>query len=160
MWFREIAAVEDPGRPELQAFIDAVLEFLRFVLEDRDEFAFLWAQAPELRNLAVETFESDVEESAGELRARIPQNISTETLVRHGLIGRPARFKFRVLNMVANGWERVQAQQPRIRGWWLKRTMKAIDEILESLGLAAGGFGGVLKEFKGTMEVLSDAEEA
>ena len=157
MWFREIAAVEDPGRDELEAFVDGILKFLSFVLERRQDFGFLWVEAPELRDLAIETFQRDVTESAAELRAIIPE-ISTQTLVRHGLLGRPVRFKFQVLNMVANGWERVQVQRPLIR-WWLNRTMKAIDEILESLGLAAGGFGGVLKEFKGTMEVLSDAEE-
>jgi len=158
MWFREIATVEKPGRRELQGFVDGVFKFLEFVLERREEFGFLWKDAPALRNLAFETFRQDVSKSAAELRRRIPR-ISREILVRHGLVGRPAKFKFEVLNAVANRWTRVRSQKTRIRGWF-KRTIKAIDVILDSLGPAAAGVGGVLKEFKDTMEVLSDAEKS
>ena len=157
MWFREIAAAEEPGKPELQRFIDGIMEFLEFVLTHPDEFAFLWEEAPELREQAIETFRRDVSEGAGELRRIIPE-IPNEALVRHGLLGRPLRFKFRVVNMVANVWEVVRGRRSLIRGWF-KRTTRAIDVILDSLGPAVGGVGGVLKEFKDTMEVLSDAEK-
>jgi hypothetical protein len=143
MWFREIAEVENPGRGELQAFVDAVMEFLGFVLEHPDEFAFLWEDAPELRELAIDTFREDVSESAAELRRVIPE-IPNEALAIHGLIGRPAEFKFKVLHSVANLWDNVRNQGGRIRGWF-KRTTKAIDVILDSLGGAAGGIGGVLE---------------
>jgi hypothetical protein len=43
-----------PRRDELHKFVDAVLKFLAFVLE-RNEFAFLWQDARELKDLARET---------------------------------------------------------------------------------------------------------
>jgi hypothetical protein len=157
MWFREIAAVEDPGRRELQAFVDGVLKFLKFVLEHREEFPFLWEDAPELRELAIETFRRDVSKSADELRRIIP-DISNELLVMHGLIGRPAKFKFRVVNTIANLWDRVRPQKTRICGWF-KQMTEAIDAILKSLTGAAGGIGGVLEEFKDTMSALAGSEK-
>src|ERR1700730_3218323 len=128
MWFREIATVENPGREELQAFVDAVMKFLGFVLEHRDEFAFLWENDPQLRDLAMETFQQDVSDSAYELRSVIPE-LSDGGLAIHGLVGRPARFKFKVLNSVANLWP--ARAQLRIRGWF-KQIIEAIDAILGS----------------------------
>ena len=115
MWFTNIAEVDEPGREELRRFVDAVLKFLDFVLE-RNEFAFLWQDASELKDLARETFNRDVLESAGELQNAIP-NISSRALAVHGLVGRPARFKFRVLNSVANLWPaRAQLRIRKLRG--------------------------------------------
>jgi len=155
MWFREIAALDNPGRPELQSFVDRVIKFLHLVLED-DEFAFLWRDAPELRSQARETFDRDVVESARDLRNAIPQ-IADAILVQHGLIGRPARFKFRVLNTVANLWERVRGQLGV--GKWFKRIIEAIDAILGSLIDASGGIGSILKEFKDALSALADTQE-
>ncbi len=132
------------------------MRFLGFVLAHRDEFAFLWEEDPQLRELAIETFERDVSDSAYALRSAIT-DISNEALAIHGLVGRPAKFKFEVLNTVADQWDTIREQTGRIRGWF-KRTAKAIDVILDSLGAAAGGIGGVLKEFKDTMEVLSESD--
>ncbi len=68
MWFREIAAVEDPGRRELQAFVTAVLKFLGFVLEHLDEFVFLWDDDQDLREVATETSRRDASERRVVLR--------------------------------------------------------------------------------------------
>ena len=154
MWFTDIAEIQNPGREELVRFVDAVLKFLGFVLE-RDEFAFLWQDVRDLRDLARETFNGDVVESAGELNNAIA-NISERVLASHGLVGRPARFKFRVLNSIANLWP--ARAQLRIRGWF-KQMVEAIDAILGSLVDAAGGAGGIIKEFKDALAPLAGTTE-
>jgi hypothetical protein len=156
MWFIEISQVENPGRKELHLFVDGVLKFLNFVLQHADEFAFLWEQDSQLRALASETLELDVSASASSLHSII-EEISNEALIRHGLVGRPARFKFRVLNSIANRWGSVR-RQGRIRGW-LKRVVDAIDAILDSLIDAAGGAGGLIKEFKDALCALAQEEK-
>ena len=99
MWFDEIASSENPGKAELVLFVRNLRDFLRFVLEDRQSFGFLWEQFPGLHDLAQETFQFDVAEGAGlDLDRAIP-NLSTERLRAHGLIGRPLKFKLRVLRV-------------------------------------------------------------
>ena len=157
MWFTEIAEVQEPGKDELQRFVNAVLDFLDFVLEHQDDFAFLWQGREELRELARETFRSDVMEIGGpELRSAI-REISDRALRSHGLTGRPARFKFRVLNSIANMWELVRGQG-RVLGWF-KQIVEAIDAILDSLIDAAGGAGGLIKEFKDALSALAGTTE-
>ena len=153
MWFGEIAASENPGREELQLFVRNVRNFFGFVLENMDEFSFLWEGAPELHDLAWETFRFDIAEGAGlELDYAI-RDISPERLRRHGLEGRPLRFKFKVLDAIGNQWERVKGQLS-IREWF-KKVIEAIDAVLDSLIDAAGGAGGLIKEFKDSLSALA-----
>src|ERR1043166_209366 len=116
MWFTDISIIENPGRDELHRFLDCVIDFLGFVLEQR-EFDFLWKNNPELRSLARETYSQDVRErGAGELHAAI-SDITEDALLSHGLIGRPMRFKLKVLASVSDRWQRVRGQIT-IRAWF------------------------------------------
>jgi len=64
MWFSDLAGVQNPGRLELQRFVDATQNFLGFVLET-PEFGFLWEDDADLAVLALETFNGNVRLSAG-----------------------------------------------------------------------------------------------
>lgn len=153
MWFTELAAVENPGRDELHRFVDSVIDFLGFVLERRDYFAFLWEDDPELLPLAQDTYSGDVRETgASELHRAIPA-IREGVLISHGLVGRPMRFKLSLLTSISDAWERVRGQFG-IRDWF-KRVVDAIDAILDSLIDAAGGIGGIIKEFKDALSALT-----
>jgi hypothetical protein len=156
MWFKEIAEVDNPGTQELQGFVDGVLEFLEFVLERRADFAFLWNDNTQLREMALDTFERDVIGSGRHLREVIP-NIETRRLMLHGLEGRPLRFKIAVTNSIANTWDFAR-KQFRIRDWF-KRIIEAIDALLDSLIHAAGGVGGLVKEFKDALSALAPSSE-
>lgn len=153
MWFTELAAVESPSRAELHRFVDAVIDFLGFVLERPEDFSFLWEGNPELLPLARDTYSRDVSETgASELHRAIPA-IREGLLISHGLLGRPMRFKLRVLASISDAWERVRGQFI-IRDWF-KRVVDAIDAILDSLINAAGGAGGIIKEFKDALSALA-----
>lgn len=150
MWFTDIAEVQDPGRQELIEFVDAVLEFLDFVLKHPNDFAFLWQGREELLDLARDTFQADVVKIGGpELRSAI-EKISNQALRSHGLSGRALRFKLKVLDSVSSMWGKVKGVA--IAGW-LKRTIEAIDAILGSLTDATGA-GGIIKEFKDALAAL------
>ena len=86
------------------------------------------------------------------MHSAIP-DIPERSLLSHGLIGRPMTFKLKVLASISDGWERVQ-RQFSIRDWF-KRVVHAIDAILESLIDAAGGAGGIIKEFKDALPALA-----
>jgi hypothetical protein len=151
MWFSDLAEVQNPARIELQHFVEATRNFLGFVLE-MPEFGFLWEDDGNLLALARETFNTDVRLSAEALQEAIP-NIPQEALSQHGLVGRPMKFKFRVMDTIGRQWERVRGQF-RIREWF-KRIIEAIDAALSSLIDAAGGIGGLLKEFKDALSSLA-----
>jgi len=151
MWFSELALVENPGREELQKFANSVVQFLVFVLRE-DEFNFLWEDDPDLHRLAFETFELDVLRSERDLIERIPE-IESARLNDHGLTGRPMHFKIRVMDSIGRQWERIRGQFT-IREWF-KRLVDAIDAVLDSLIAAAGGAGGVIKEFKDAISALA-----
>lgn len=148
-WFSEIANVENPGRHELNLFLDQVYNFLGFVLEDKSEFAFLWEDNPDLLDLARKTFTSDIGEAISELKGT---NIDELKLSSHGLLGRPLRFKLKVLWSISEKWKKVKGKFA-VREW-LKRIFDAIDAILDSLINAAGGTGGMVKEFKDALSAL------
>lgn len=153
MWFTRVSEVEEPGRRELVGFVNSVVTFLRFVLQHPTDFAFLWRDRQELLVLALQTFVIDVERRGrAELRNAIPE-ISDAVLELHGLVGRPARFKFRVLNSISNQWRPGRGQVGMRR--WFKQTADAIDVILGSLVDAAGGAGGIIKEFKDALSALA-----
>ena len=155
MWFTQIAIVQNPDKEQLRQFVDAVLRFLQFVLSE-EEFSFLWEVDPELRPLAQETFDRDVAESAVELQNAI-EVATRAALMTHGLLGRPARFKYRVLTAVADQWERVRGQFS-VREWF-KRVVEAINAILKSLSEATGGAGGIIIEFKDALSALASTTE-
>lgn len=150
-WFTKLAAVQNPDRVELQLFVDATMLFLNFALET-DELSFLWGGDRDLAVLASDTFRKDVQQSADNLRAFIPE-IRQDALIVHGLIGRPMRFKFRVMDTIGRQWDGVRGHFS-VREWF-KRIIEAIDAVLGSLIAAAGGKGGLLKEFKDALSSLA-----
>jgi len=151
MWFSEIASVSNPGREQLSQFISGVEQFLAFVIENSNDFAFLWEDAPELQGLAQDTFNQDVRRGANDLRRAIPE-ISERVLAVHGLVGKPMRFKLKVVDSIGRRWEQVRGQFS-IREW-LKQIFDAIDAILDSVIHAAGGVGGLIMEFKEALSAL------
>lgn len=153
MWFGEIAASEDPGRKELQIFVRSVRNFLGFVLENTNDFSFLWEESPELHTLAWETFRYDIAGGAGLELDNAIDEIPQAKLRQHGLEGRPLHFKFKVLHSIGDQWEKVKGQFS-IREWF-KKLVEAIDAILDSLIDAAGGAGGLIKEFKDALSALA-----
>lgn len=150
MWFTEVAAVENPGRDELDAFLRQTYQFLQFVVESPD-FAFLWEYDESLRLLALEQLHTDVERGVGELRRAIPE-IPEARLRQHGLLGRALRFKLRVMDAVGRQWDRVRGTV-NVRDWF-RKIIDAIDALLDSLIDAAGGAGGLIKEFKDALAAL------
>ena len=153
MWFNQVAAAERPGRKELKLFVYNVCDFLGFVLENRNDFGFLWEDSPELHELALETFQYDIAEGASLELVSAIREISQDDLNTHGLKGRPLKFKFRVLDSIGNQWKRFRGQLS-IREWF-KKIIDAIDAILGSLIDAAGGAGGIIKEFKDALSSLA-----
>jgi len=155
MWFTELALVEDPGRRELQSLVLSIAGFLAFVLELGEDFGFLWEHDRSLQRLALETFNEDVQRSAEDLLVAIPK-IPEQRLNAHGLLGRPMSFKLRVMDVLGKQWERVRGQST-IREWF-RRMIEAIDAALDSLISAAGGVGGLIKEFKDALYALAGSE--
>ncbi len=152
-WFEDLVRDPDPGPDALRAFVELATGFLGRVLED-DRFLFLWEDDPSLRDEAIATFEQDVQREA----VHLGQAISTVTgprLRSHGLLGRPLRFKLRVLDAITRSWSRVT--DPLSARAWLKRVLDAIDVLLDSLIDAAGGAGGLMKEFKDSLSALATA---
>ena len=154
MWFNNLKESDNPGRQELEMFVWDVKDFLNFVLEDRDRFGFLWESDPSLYKLAVQTYRSDVAERGvpGELIEAIPY-IPPMIIRRHGLEGLPLMFKFRVINTIADKWGSFR-DKLSMRAWF-KKLIDAIDALLNSLIDAAGGAGGLIKEFKDALRSLA-----
>jgi hypothetical protein len=161
MWFEDIAKADEPGVSELMQFTNGVEACLEFVLEQRQEFAFLWEDEPELWELAQDTYRNDVRPAAGRMRDVIGK-IPGPLLSEHGLRGRPLKFKLRVLNSIANRWRRIREQfkegtlkRMLAAKEWFKKVVEAIDAVLDSLIEAAGGAGGLIKEFKDALRALA-----
>jgi len=153
MWFTDVASADNPGREELRLFVQDVRHFLFFILEDRQNFGFLWQHDPSLHDLAMDTMKHDVAQGAGlELDKAIGQ-IDNARLYSHGLEGRPLKFRFQVLNSIANQWKSVR-RDFSVREW-LKNLTDAIDVILESLIDAANGAGRLIKDFKDALSSLA-----
>jgi hypothetical protein len=161
MWFEKIASSDNPGIGELIEFTHGVEGCLGFVLEQRQEFAFLWEEEPELWGLAQDTFKSDVQPAAARMRDVIGE-IPESELDEHGLRKKPLKFKLRVLNSIANRWRRIQEQfkagtlrRMLAAREWFKKVVEAIDAVLDSFIEAAGGAGGLIKEFKDALGALA-----
>jgi hypothetical protein len=150
-WFVRVAEIRNPDREHLALFLDEVMRLLEHTLKS-EEAQVLWALNPELRGMAMEAYETDVRRGAEELGAAIRQ-IPNASLVQHGLIGRPARFKYNVMATVSRGWGRVRAHFT-IRGGF-RKVVEAVDAHLESFIAASGGVGGVVKEFKDALLALA-----
>jgi hypothetical protein len=166
MWFDEIAAVREPGIQELHGFLEGMLRFFAFALRE-DAFSFLWEDDRELRGLARDTFELDVIPAVRhlheELEKAAPTPEGNRRLLDHGLLGRPMRFKLRVLNSIAGQYEKLRQQVAAGVKWfkgqfsmreWFKQLCEAIDAILESISEALGGAGGLIIEFKDALSAL------
>src|ERR1035437_10361710 len=144
MWFTKLAAEENPGRKELELFVDATVRFLDFAL-NTNELSFLWEGDQDLAALARTTFDEDVQPSANNLQAAI-EGFTGDALRDHGLTGRPMRFKFCVMDTIGRQWGRVRGRGQFSVGEWFKRIIGAIDAVLASLMAERGGQGGWSKE--------------
>lgn len=89
--------------------------------------------------------------AANELSAAIGE-IPERKLIRHGLVGHSARFKFNVIASVSSAWNRMRGQFTVRAGF--KRVVEAIDGPLGSL-VDAAGVGGAIKEFKDAVLALT-----
>lgn len=92
-----------------------------------------------------------------------PSRTLEAKLFTHGLTGRPLKFKLWVLDSIGNQWEHLREprdwrgrfrRQLSIREWF-KKIIEAIDAVLDSLIDAAGGAGGLIKEFKDALSSLA-----
>lgn len=164
--FQNIASVEQPGRDELKLFVKGVIEFLAKSVEDED-FDFLWQGDTRLKRLATATFVGDVVDYSMPALIQAIPDISQSNIQSHGLEGRPLRFKLVALNSIVSqfsgrryqtgGGGVTSAPIPSV-GWtraWFQRAAAAIDAILDSLIQAAGGTGGLIKEFKDMLAALA-----
>ncbi|MDP9178248.1 MAG: hypothetical protein M3O61_11265 [Gemmatimonadota bacterium] len=150
--FLSLATVQNPGAEQLSEFSRDVEKFLNFVVDDREAFGFLWEHDPTLHAMAAETLAKDIPFAVGALRDAIPR-ISPVSVDAHGLRGRALRFKFNVIASLARRWEQVKGKVS-VRGWF-RQMVDAIDAVLDSLVNAAGGAGGLLKEFKDALSALA-----
>lgn len=156
MWFANLLESEDPGREELKVFVSDVHSFLRAVLFEFREFRFLWEDNDALLVQAQRAFESrEMATGFEELTAAIHW-IEPALMARHGLYGANLRFKFGVIGSVSNEFSRRLTEQFSVRGWF-QRIVAAIDALLDSLIAAAGGAGGLIKEFKDALGALAIA---
>ena len=153
MWFNNLVESEHPGEKELEMFVCDLHHFLITVLEDQRYFGFLWEHDPSLRQLALDTYLFEIaEKGVQELLTAIPQ-ISPTKICQHGLEGRPLRFKFHVINTIANQLHS-DKKHFSIRAWF-KKLIDAIGDLLDSLIDAAGGAGGLIKELKDALGSLA-----
>ena len=154
--FEDLASTENPGKSQLKIFVQRTVEFLSYVVDDQEDFGFLWGGNHELAEGASEALRLDVEGARERLVSAI-EEIEDSTLLEHGLTGNALRFKFQVIDHIASRWGDVWNRSPLspfgIRGW-LKQMFDAIDALLDSIIQAARGIGGLLKEFKDSLSAL------
>ena len=153
MWFTDVVSADNPGKEELRLFVQDVRHFLFFILEDKQNFGFLWQHDLSLHDLAMDTMKQDIAQGAGlELDKAINQ-IENARLYSYGLEGRPLKFKFQVLNSIANQWKSVR-RDFSVREW-LRSMVHSIDTILDPLIEAANGPGRQIKHFKDALCALA-----
>lgn len=152
-YFSQLAGLDNPGRTELQLFIDGVTHLLQdlvdgIVIEGGDPEVSAVFQA--MRERAAPTFYGDVLPWFEQVRADIP-DIPNRALAAHGLQGRPLAFKFDVLDIIEKALDALGDFKH-----WIKAILVAIDVILESVlsalilnGIPVGTLG---KEFKQMVE--------
>jgi hypothetical protein len=153
MWFTDVTAVENPGKKELRLFIQDVQHFLLFILEDRQNFGFLWQHDPSLYDAAMDTLKHDIAQSAGQAIDKAFNRIDNQELDSFGLQGRPLKFKFQVLNTIADQWKSVHRDfSVRV---WLRQIVNAIDAILDPLVDVTNGAGRQIRDFKNAIASLA-----
>lgn len=153
MWFTDVVSADNPGKEELRLFVQDVRHFLFFILEDKQNFGFLWQHDSSLYDLAMDTMKQDIAQGAGlELDKAIHQ-IENARLYSYGLEGRPLKLKFQVLNSIANQWKSVR-RDFSVREWF-KQVVVAIDAILDPLIDATNGKGRLIKDFKDALSSLA-----
>ena len=153
MWFTDVASVDNPGREELRLFVQDLRHFLFSILEDAQNFSFLWRHDPSLHDLAVNTMKHDIAQGAGLKLDKAIRQIDNARLSACGLEGRPLKFKFQVLNSIANQWKSVR-RDFSVRDWFDQVT-DAIDTILDPLIDAVDGAGRVTREFMKALASLA-----
>jgi len=152
-WFAELAGVAHPGRKHLHDFLAEVMRLLEHALRS-EESNLLWSEYPGLRDLALVAYETDILGSASELDAAIDE-IPEGELIRHGLVGNSARFKFNVIAAVSKAWNNLAGRFSIRAGF--RRVIEAVDVPLGSL-VDAAGTGGAIKEFKDALLALAPDE--
>jgi hypothetical protein len=153
VWFTNPLENDHPGHKELELFVDDLRSFLDEVLK-RDEFRVLFDGDGDLWRMAQEAVNSgEMDEGFTELRKSI-DSIEHEKMVRHGLFGPNLRFKLGVLGHISNEFPRRLSDQFSVQGWF-QRIVAAIDALLDSMIDAAGGAGGLIKEFKVALGALA-----
>lgn len=157
MWFTNLLEFEYPDRDELKLFVDDVREFMRDVLFEFREFQELFDGNDDLLVMARDSFQSrEMLIGFDELTEAINW-IDPTKMERHGLYGANLRFKFGVLGHISSQFPQRLSDQFSVRGWF-QRIVAAIDALLDSLIDAAGGAGGLIKEFKDALGALAIAK--
>lgn len=157
MWFTNLLEFEDPDRDELKLFVDDVQRFLRDVLFELRELQELFDGNDDLLGRARDAYGSrEMVVGFDELTEAINW-IDPTKMERHGLYGVNLRFKFGVLGHISGEFSRRLNDQFSVRGWF-QRIVAAIDALLDSLIDAAGGAGGLIKEFKDALGALAIAK--
>ena len=131
-------------------FVDEVMRFLLFTIQSETANR-LWRDSPDLRQMAMQTYEGELIHAAKVLRAAIAE-IPEQKLREHGLIGIAALFKYSVMVTVSRGWGKMR-KHFTVRGGF-RKVVEAVDAHLDSL-IEAAGVGGVIKEFKDALLALA-----
>lgn len=152
MWLDDIGRESNPGPGALGAFVHGVFGFLGQAIEDPELGRFLWENDGNLQSDAKQTFYEDVAPAAKDLEARV-QGLPDDAVTAHGLRGTALRFKLRVVASIARRWENIKGTLG-VREWF-RKMCEAIDALLDSLIEAAGGAGGLIKEFKDSLMALA-----
>lgn len=156
MRFGNLLGFENPGRSELKVFASDVQNFLEDVLYEYKEFNVLWEGNVGLLDMAKSAFRSqEMVDGITDLYTAIDR-IEPAVMTRHGLQGDNLRFKFGVLAHISNEFSQRATARFSVRGWF-QRIVAAIDALLDSLIAAAGGAGGLIKEFKDALGALAIA---
>jgi hypothetical protein len=151
-YFRNLADVQNPGAQELSRFLGDTFRVLSLLVESEEFYETLWRSDSALRRLAKKTLDRDVGPARDELLKAIP-DIGSDSLRQHGLVGDAVRFKYKVIEKLARSWRRYKKRLTV--GHTFRSLFEAIDALLDSLIDAAGGAGGLIKEFKDTMMALA-----
>jgi len=151
-FFVDLARSRQPGLDDLELFVSETEALLRFLVEGKDFGQPLWRGDDYLRQLAADSLSADIIPAAQELKNAIRSIPETE-LKRHGLTGTAARFKYNAIAKLSRNWRRYRGKYTV--GGTFRSLMQGVEAVLDSLISAAGGTGGLLKEFKEVIMALA-----